>query len=140
MSNTVISYPIPAYQNLPIESQFYKPSRFVISAITLGQTTLVTTTENMNYTIGQLVKFIIPPEYGTRQLNEQQGYVISIPSSNQVEVEISSAQMDPFISASASNQPQILAIGDINSGVTNSSGRSNNITYIPGSFINISPL
>lgn len=140
MIGPVISFPIPAYQNLPIEAQYYKPSRFVISAITLGQTTIVTTTIDMNYVIGQLVRFIIPPSFGTRQLNEQEGYVIAIPASNQVEVDISSAFMDNFISSSATTQAQILAIGDVNSGVTNSNGRTQNGTFIPGSFINISPI
>lgn len=138
MSNTIISYPIPAYSNVPIEPQFYQPRRFVISNITLGTTTTITTTENMDYVIGQLVRLIIPPSFGTRQLNEQQAYVISIPASNQVVLDIYSIGMDAFVSSSATTKPQILAIGDINSGPTNI-GRTNNTTYIQGSFINISP-
>jgi len=47
MTNTVLSPPIPPYQNLPIESQFYQPSQFFISAISLGTTTTVTTTVDM---------------------------------------------------------------------------------------------
>jgi len=137
---TVISYPIPAYQNLPIEPQFYQPSRFVISAIALGVTTVVTTTVNNNYVIGQLVRLIIPPSFGTRQLNEQQGYVISIPNPNQVELTIYSVGFDAFINSTATTQAQILAIGDINTGVTNANGRSSTGTFIPGSFINISPV
>lgn len=136
---TVISYPIPAYSNVPIEPQFYEPSRFVISAITLGVTTTVTTTEDHNYVIGQLVRLIIPPTYGTRQLNERQGYVISIPADDEVVLDINSQGMDAFISSLATTKAQILAIGDINSGSVNSSGRTNNITYPLGSFINISP-
>lgn len=138
-SDTVISYPIPAYSNVPIQPQFYQPSRFIISSITLGQTTTITTTEDHNYVIGQLVRLIIPPTYGTRQLNEQQGYVIFIPAPNQVVLDIYSLGFDSFISSSATTKAQILAIGDINSGPTNISGRINNITYIPGSFMDISP-
>jgi hypothetical protein len=136
---SVISYPIPAYQNLPIHAEFYIPSRFVISAISFGQTTTITTTTNMNYVVGQLVRLIIPPSFGSRQLNETQGYVISIPSGNQVILNINSMNVDLFISSTATTLPQILAIGDINTGAVNSNGRSNNFTYIPGSFINISP-
>lgn len=136
---TVISYPIPAYSNVPIEPQFYQPSRFVITAITLGQTTTITTSVDHNYVIGQLVRLIIPPPYGTRQLNERQGYVISIPSPTQVVLNIASIGMDAFISSSFPTQAQIIAIGDIGNGDINTNGRTQNITYIPGSFINISP-
>lgn len=139
MSDTVISYPIPAYSNVPIQADFYQPSRFQISAISLGITTTVTATADMNYVIGQLVRFIIPPTFGTRQLNERQGYVIGLPAVNQVTVDINSTGMDAFINSAATTKAQILAIGDINSGVLNSSGRRSNGTYILGSFINISP-
>lgn len=137
---SVISYPIPAYSNVPIESQFYQPSRFVISNISLGQTTLVTTTDDHNYVIGQEVRLLIPPSFGTYQLNERTGFVISIPADDQVEVDIYSSGMDAFVNSNASTKPQILAIGDINSGQINSSGLSDQKTYVPGSFINISPL
>lgn len=135
----VISYPIPAYQNLPIDSDFYQPSRFVISAITRGKTTLVTTTTDLNYVVGQQVRFIIPPSFGIRQLNEQTGYVLSIPSPTQVVVDIDSSFMDAYIASLATTPAQILGIGDINSGRINSTGRINTGTYILGSYINISP-
>lgn len=146
-AGTVISYPIPAYANVPIEAQFYQPSRFVISGVTLGQTTTVTTTANMNYVIGQQARLIIPPSFGCIQLNESQGYVLSIPAPNQVVLSIdSSKNVDPYIASTATTVAQILAIGDINSGVISSTGRSiptvagNTGTQVPGSFINISPL
>ncbi len=217
MSGTVISYPTPAYSNPPINPQFFQPSRFVISDISLGQMTTVTTSEDHNYVIGQLVRLLIPSIFGSYQLNETQGYILSIPSSTQVVVGIDSIQANAFISspyianitnisqaasavitannsfgagqsviianvsgmtqinglvgaiiaadstsitvninssafsaygsggtASLFNVPQtaaqILAIGDINTGTTNSSGRTNTGTFVPGSFINISPI
>lgn len=142
---TVISFPIPPYSNVPIEPQFYQPSRFVISAITLGATTTVTATTNMNYVVGQLVRLLIPPTFGTRQLNEQEGYVIAIPASNQVTLNINSTGYDPFVSSLATTKAQILAVGDVNSGYSSTTGRSiptvngNTQIEIPGSFINISP-
>ncbi len=138
-SGTVISYPIPIYQNLPIRDDFYKPSRFVISAITLGTTTTVTTTEDHNYVIGQLCRLYIPPTFGCRKINQQTGYVIGIPSTTQVILDLISTGDDPFIASSATTQAQILAIGDINLGSTNTSGRQNTSTFIPGSFQDISP-
>lgn len=136
----VISYPIPPYSNPPIMPQFYSPSQFFISNIALGQTTIVTTTVNHNYVIGQECRLVIPFSFGCIQLNEKTGLVLSIPSSNQVELNINSQMnVDAFQTSSATTQPQILAIGDINNGIVSSTGRNIPTTNIPGSFINISP-
>lgn len=136
---TVISYPIPPYQNLPIEPQNYQPSRFVISDITLGQTTIVTATTDLNYVVGQLVRLIIPETYGCRQLNESQGYVLSIPADNEVEIGInSSIGVDPYVASSQTTKAQILSIGDVNTGTQNANGPNVSLVTIPGSFINIS--
>lgn len=141
MLTGVISYPIPAFQNLPIHAEYYIPSAFVISNVTLGQTTIVTTFNNINYVIGQEVRLIIPPSFGCRQLNEKKGFVISIPALNQVEVTIDSSQnVDAYVASSNTTVvAQILAIGDVNTGAINSHGRNCTKDYIPGSFRNISP-
>jgi hypothetical protein len=134
------SGPIALLNNLPIEPQYYAPRSYFISAVTLGVTTTVTTSVAHDYVIGQLCRLIIPPTFGCRQLNEVKGNVISIPTSTSVVLDINSSQnVDPFVSSAATTQPQILAIGDINTGVTNSAGRMNNGTSVPGAFINISP-
>lgn len=137
---TVISYPIPPYQNLPIEPQFYQPRRYVISDVSLGITTVVTTLVDHDYVIGQEVRLLIPPSFGCIQLNSTTGFVLSIPSVDEVEISIDSLRnVDPYIaSSSLVESAQILAVGDVNSGPINT-GRTNNITYIQGSFINISP-
>jgi hypothetical protein len=138
---SVISYPIPPYQNVPITAYYYQPSQFFISAIQLGMTTIVTTTVDLNYVIGQEVRLIIPPTFGCRQLNGKKGFVISIPALNQVELSIdSSTKVDAFILSSATTQAQILAVGDVNTGYSSSTGPNAPIVAIPGSFINISPL
>lgn len=134
----VISYPIPPYQNLAIASQNFKPSRFVITAITLGQTTTVTTSVNHNYVVGQLCRLLIPSGYGAYQLNEQSGYVQSIPVSNQVILNIYSLNSDPFVNLGTGTPAQIVAVGDINTGLINSTGRSQSTTTILGTFSNIS--
>lgn len=138
--------PIAPYTNVPIHANYYQPQKFFISTIALGKTTTVTTTTAQDYVVGQLVRLIIPPQFGCRQLNEQQGYVISILSSTQVVVNInSSVNVDAFTSSTAKTQPQILAIGDINSGYISSTGinrattNGNTNINIAGSFINISP-
>ena len=132
--------PIALYNNVPIQPQFYQPSQFFISAITLGQTTTVTTSVNNNYVIGQLCRLLVPNGWGSRQLNEQIGYVISIPNPNQVVLNIDSTTADPFVNAGFPTQPQIVAVGDVNTGFINANGMVPLATYIPGSFENISPL
>jgi ABC-type Fe3+-hydroxamate transport system substrate-binding protein len=137
---TVISFPIPPYSNVPIQAQYYNPNSFFIENVTLGTSTTVTTTEDVNFVIGQLVRLVIPIQFGCRQLNEQTGFVTSIPAANQVIVSINSSQnVDPFESSSVPTQPQIVPVGDVNTGATNSQGRMNAGTFIPGSFINVSP-
>ena len=129
--------PVPYGTNFPIQPQNYQPSRFVISGITLGSTTTVTTTTNMNYVIGQLCRLLIPQTFGCFQLNETQGYVLSIPSANQVVLGINSTGSNAFTSSGATTVAQILAIGDVNTGVVNPTP-SSETTYVLGSFINIS--
>ena len=132
--------PVPPYSNVPIAPQNYKPSRFVISSITLGQNTTVTTTVNNNYALGQLVRLLIPLSFGSIQLNEQTGSVIDIPASNQVTLNINSSQnVDAFVSSVATTKAQIVAVGDYNNGTTNANGRTQVSNVVPGSFINISP-
>ncbi len=146
----VISGPVAPYSNLPITPQFYQPSQFVITAITYGVTTTVTMsngTNNVapNYVIGQLVRIIIPEKYGARKLNGQSGFVLSLPSSTQVEIALNSIGTDPFIASptflpnQSQSPPQVIAIGDLSSGQINGSGRINLGTTIPGAFENVSP-
>lgn len=133
--------PISPENNPQIDPDAFQPSRFVISALTRGATTLITTSVNHNYVVGQEVRVNIPQFYGTYQITGQQGYVTSIPQANQVVVSINSLNSNAFISSPTygPTPPQIIAIGDINSGAINANGRSSLGTYIPGSYINISP-
>jgi len=141
MSGTITG-PIAYLNNLPIESQFYEPSKFNITAITLGKTTIITTATDNNYVVGQNIRTIIPLNYGTYQLNGRQALVVSLPAADQVEINIDSTLYDSFIfnPPGQKTPAQIIPIGDFNSGKINNSGRVNTGTFIPGSFINISPL
>lgn len=135
--NSTISYPTPPYQNFPINAQFFTPSRFVISNITIGVTTVVTTSVDHDYIVGQLVRLLIPSQNGIIQLNGVKAYVISIPSSNSMELGVSSIGFSSFVVSSSPQQPQIVAIGDAISGAVNQT-KNNQLTYLPGSFRNIS--
>lgn len=141
---TYFNPPRPAYANPPIEPQFFAPDVFAIEAVGRGSVTTVTTKTTFygsvnNYVVGQIVRFLVPRFYGLQQVNNMIGTVIQIIGINQFVVNIDSTNYDPFIPtpAYAPNAAQIVAVGDINSGVINI-GRSNQGTFIPGSFINIS--
>lgn len=142
MSSNIDNGPTAAYNNPPINPQYYQPRRFEIVNITLGILTIVTTQVDHDYVVGQQVRLIVSQSYGSYQLNEVEGMVIEIPADNEVVLNIDSSQnVNPFIPSPAYGSvtvPQILAIGQFNSGQINT-GRSGNLTFIPGSFINISP-
>ncbi len=142
MSTFIFSNPQAPYRNPSPVPEFYRPSVYFITAITLGLTTLVTTATDHNYVVGNYVRLHIPTTYGSRQLDDQQGLVISIPSTTEVQLLIDSQQYDTFISSPTygPTRPQICGIADLNTGAINSSGRIQNITYIPGSFRNTSPI
>lgn len=141
-----ISGPIALYSNPPIHPEYYKPSRFQISNITLGTTTIITVipdvypsaTVNLNYVVGQEIRVNIPKGYGCQQINGMPAYVLSLPSTNQAEISINSTRFDAFNAVSLPQVPQIIAIGDINSGHINLSNKCMK-PWIPGSFRNISP-
>lgn len=76
MVNPFTSGPIALYRNVPIMSQYYAPSQFIIDDIVLGNQTLVSTINDTNYVVGQTVRLHIPPGNGCRQLNGVQGNVI----------------------------------------------------------------
>lgn len=142
MSNTFPG-PVPPETNPPINPQYYQPSRFVITAIDMNYLTTVTTSVPHNYVVGQMVRLLIPQYWGATQLNFRQGLVLTIPAANQVILDINSMGDTPlmapiYVDNSKNNLPQIIAIGDVNSGRINASGRVQQGTYILGSFIDIS--
>ncbi len=88
-------------RNPPPVPQYFQPSVFFISNISNGRTTTITTATTHNYVVGQSVRLLIPSTFGEIQLNGQQGYVISIPSSTQVTVNIDSTRFSTFIPSPA---------------------------------------
>lgn len=116
----------------------YAPGVSFITAITTGTTTAITTTAPHNLVLGQEVAFRIPSTWGTTQLNSLPnntipgspiyGYVTIVNSSTQVTVSINSTGFTAY----TSNQtvasvpglsfPQIVAVGDLNTGGVQYSG------------------
>jgi hypothetical protein len=110
----------------------YAPGHTVISAITLGTTTTIDTTSAHNFVVGQEVAFRIPSYYGTTGLNSLPniptpgspiyGYVIAVTDYNTVVVNFNSTNFtafnsnQPFANFSGLQFPQIVAVGDVNTG------------------------
>jgi hypothetical protein len=141
MSQSPFPGPIAPQNNPPINPQYYQPGLFFVSNISNGLTTTVTTSVNHNYVVGQQVRLLIPSFYGSQQLNQQVSYVIGIPENDQVVIPINSTNYNAFIPNPpfGPTPPQIIAVGDVNTGVINASGRSQTGVFIPGSFLDISP-
>lgn len=131
--------PIAPYSNVPIQEQFYEPRRYQIDDITRGKTTTVTTTADHDFVVGQQARINLPSEYGMYQINGRQALVISIPAADQVEILLDSTQFDAYVSATSTQVPQIIPIGEFNSGYLSSTGTVVTDINIPGAFINISP-
>jgi len=72
-------------------------------------------------------------------LTNKQLMCLQVNPPNQVVLDLDSHGGNPFVASSYRTPPQIVAIGDINSGPINNQGRAPTSTLIAGSFINISP-
>jgi len=110
----------------------YFPGQTFISNITLGTTTTIDTTDAHNFVVGQEVAFRIPSQWGTVQLNSLPntlvpgspvyGYVIAVTDYNTVVVNIDSSAYTTFnsnqtvASVPGLSYPQIVAVGDVNTG------------------------
>jgi hypothetical protein len=109
----------------------YLPGDSIISAITLGATTSISTTAQHQLHVGQEVGFRIPSVWGTSELNELPnviipgspiyGYVVSVTDLQNVVVNINSASYTAFNSnlafaSSGRSFAQMVPVGDVNSG------------------------
>lgn len=112
----------------------YAPGVSIINGITTGSTTTITTTTPHNLVVGDEVTFRIPTAYGTTQLNSiptpaggipgspVYGFVTSVTNSTTVVVNLNSTGYTAFATnqtiASMVGQsfPQMVAVGDVNTG------------------------
>jgi hypothetical protein len=122
----------------------YTPLISDITAISNGQTTTVTTSDESSFVVGQEVQFFIPFQWGIQQLNLQTGYVTAIGSSTQFTVNIDSTFYDAFITPSPStyvviDPAQVAGIGDANTGYLAPGGIPPIPMTIPGAFENQPP-
>ena len=127
--------PSGAYVKKILYPFLYAPGKSVITAITTGTTTTITTTSPHNLVVGSEVGFHIPRVWGTAELDENNntlipsspvyGYVTSVTSSTVVVVNIDSTGYTAYTSNQtvAATQaglsfPQMIAVGDVNTGGT----------------------
>ena len=110
----------------------YLPEDNVVSTITTGTTTTVSTTMYHNFEVGQEIAFRIPNVYGTTQLNSLPnviipgspiyGYVISVTDNWTFVCSINSIGYtafntnQPFLNYPGLQFPQVVAVGDVNTG------------------------
>lgn len=137
--------PTGAYVKKVLYPYLYQPGTAFISAITTGSTTTVDTTSAHNFVVGQEVAFRIPSSWGASQFNSLPnsttpgspiyGYVVSVTDYNTVVVNINSTSYTAFnsnqtvASVPGLSFPQIVAVGDVNTGGTQIS--SGSVLYPP---------
>lgn len=126
--------PSGAYVKKVLYPSLYEPGVNVISAITTGSTTTIVTTAYHNYVVGQEIAFRIPSAWGTTQLNSLPniltpgapvyGYVVSVTDNWTFVVNISSTGYTAYTanqtvaSVPGLSFPQVLSVGDVNTGGT----------------------
>lgn len=71
------------------------PKKAFINALTNAQQAVATFTENHDFTIGELVSFRVTPNFGTFQINNKVGKILSV-TSDTITVDIDSTDWDSF--------------------------------------------
>ena len=125
-TNNVGSFKKVLYPNL------YFPGENIVSFITTGTTTTIKTTTQHNFVVGQEIAFRIPSAWGTTQLNSLPntlipgspiyGFVVSVTDDLTFVVNINSTGYtafnvnQAFASYPGEKWPQVVAVGDVNTG------------------------
>lgn len=131
--------PTGAFVKKVLNPFLYAPGYGVITAVTTGSTTAVTTTAPHNLVLGQEVALRIPSPWGITQLNSLPnttipgspiyGYVTIVNSSTQVTLNINSSSYTAYTSnQTVASVPglsfaMIVPVGDVNNGGVAYSGR-----------------
>lgn len=85
----------------------FLPYASLISDITLGLLTVVTFTDTISFSVGEIVSFRVSAQYGTVELNNRQTQVISV-TEDTITVPIDSRSYTPYIPDP--DTPQALAM------------------------------
>jgi hypothetical protein len=136
--------PLTRYNLGLFNSGIYTPGNNNVIAVTQSNPATVTTSLPHNYVFGQQVQFLIPPQWGMRQLNMLTGYVLSVPTPTTFTVNIDTTLFDAFVvptqhPPAVIQSAQVAAIGDFNSGTLAPGGVLPLPQTIPGAYINTPP-
>jgi hypothetical protein len=74
----------------------FVPQFSLIAAIALGPQTVVTFTDDCDFTLGEIVSFRVSPPSGTKELNNQTARVLGV-TNNTITVPINSTNYTPFV-------------------------------------------
>lgn len=140
--------PSGAYVQKVLYPFLYSPGTNFIEALTLGNTTTVTTTAPHNFVVGQEIGFRIPSAWGTTQLNTlpntftpgspQYYFVTSVTNSTTFVCNAVSSGYtafntnQPVTSVPGLQLPQVFAVGDVNTGGSPYAGAN----YYPSPVVN----
>ncbi len=87
----------------------FVPKFYYLTMISNGQLAVVTTEEDHDYVIGQIVSFRVTAPYGMTQINNKQARILDIPSSNTFTIELDTTFYNPFIyPVSGRNTPPVV--------------------------------
>lgn len=122
----------------------YEPANEDIDDITQDAQAVVTTSIDHSFVVGNQVQFLIPPEWGMYQINRLKGFVISIPQSDEITVDIDTRAFDAFVTPTPPmfvviDNAQVASVGDQNFGSLSPGGVVTLPNTIPGAYINQRP-
>jgi len=121
----------------------YLPFRCEITDIVSDfPNTIVTTSRDHGFVLGNQVQFLIPKQWGMLEMNNLKGYVLDL-TPDTITVTIDSSQFSLFSTPVVTppiviDFPQVIPIGDANTGYETPGGFRPYLK-IPGTFKNIYP-
>lgn len=77
----------------------FEPDRYEITAATVAQECVLTTSADHGYSVGWRVRVEIPKVYGM-SIDYQEATVVAIPASNQLQIDLDTRQQAAFSSPS----------------------------------------
>lgn len=96
-----------------VQDPLFLPAMRQIASITKAQQAVITTTFDHQYTVGAIVRIIVPEGYGMPQINNQTGIILSVTPDTFV-IDIDTSQYDVFADTMTSDQiPQVVPSGEI---------------------------